>query len=279
MAVPMEQSLTDSRDELRFHPTSKRIRVSLGERLVCDTTSAVLVWEPRRVVPTYAVPAADLVAELEPADALPLPDPMPPFLGPEDFAAHSCPGRSFSVRADGEVAEAAAFMPDDPDLAGRVVLDFGPTTPFAWVEEDEQVIGHPHDPFKRIDVLRSDRRVVVSHGGQALADSRRAMALYETSLPTRWYLPRDDVRLDLLEPSTTRTVCAYKGEASYYSLASGAVTDIAWHYPDPLHDATRVRDHVCFYAEKTELAVDGATVPRPVTPWSDPDEWLRAGES
>ncbi len=113
------------------------------------------------------------------------------------------------------------------------MLDFGPTTPFAWVEEDEAVIGHPHDPFKRIDVLRSDRRIVVSHGGQVLADSRRAMALYETSLPTRWYLPRDDVRLDLLETSTTRTVCAYKGEASYYSLASGAAADVAWYYPDP----------------------------------------------
>ena len=279
MAVPMEQSLADSRDELRFHPTSKRIRVSLGQRLVCDTTSAVLVWEPRRVVPTYAVPAADLMADLEPAESHPLPDPMPPFLGPEDFAAHSCPGRSYSVRVDGEVADAAAFVPDDPDLAGKVVLDFGPTTPFVWVEEDEPVIGHPHDPFKRIDVLRSDRRVVVSHGGQVLADSRRAMALYETSLPTRWYLPRDDVRLDLLEGSTTRTVCAYKGEASYYSLASGAAADVAWYYPDPLQDAARVRDHVCFYAERTDLTLDGAALPRPVTPWSDPDEWLRAGRA
>jgi uncharacterized protein (DUF427 family) len=279
MALPMEQSLADSRDELRFHPTSKRIRVSLGQRLVCDTTSAVLVWEPRRVVPTYAVPAADLVADLEPAESRPLPDPMPPFLGPEDFSAHSCPGRSYSVRVDGEVADAAAFVPDDPDLAGKVVLDFGPTTPFAWLEEDEPVIGHPHDPFKRIDVLRSDRRVVVSHGGEVLADSRRAMALYETSLPTRWYLPRDDVRLDLLEASTTRTVCAYKGEASYYSLASGAAADVAWYYPDPLHDAARVRDHVCFYAERTDLAVDGVEMQRPVTPWSDPDEWLRAGRA
>jgi uncharacterized protein (DUF427 family) len=275
----MKQALADSSDELRFHPTSKRIRVSLGQRLVCDTTSAMLVWEPRRVVPTYAVPSADLVADLEPAESQPLPDPMPPFLGPEDFAAHSCPGRSFSVRVDGEVAEAAAFVPDDPDLEGRVVLDFGPTTPFGWFEEDEPVIGHPHDPFKRIDVLRSDRRVVVSHGGEVLADSRRAMALYETSLPTRWYLLRDDVRLDLLEASTTRTVCAYKGEASYYSLASGAAADVAWYYPNPLHDAARVRDHVCFYAERTDLTIDGAEVPRPVTPWSDPDDWLRAGRS
>jgi uncharacterized protein (DUF427 family) len=83
------------------------------------------------------------------------------------------------------------------------------------------------------------------------------MALYETSLPTRWYLPADDVRLDLLTPSDTRTVCAYKGMASYYSLASGAAADVAWYYPDPLHEAAQVRDLICFYAEKTTLTVDG----------------------
>ena len=272
MAIRMEESLAESRDELRFHPTTKRIRVRLGGRVICDTTSAVLVWEPRRVVPTYAVPAADLTADLEPAQSRPLPDPMPQVLGPYNFALHSCPGRAFSVHADGEVAEAAAFVPDDPDLAGHVVLDFGVGTPFTWMEEGEPVIGHPHDPFKRIDVLRSDRRIEVSNEGQVLADSRRAVSLYETSLPTRWYLPRDDVRLDLLEPSTTRTVCAYKGEASYYSLASGAAEDIAWYYPDPLHDAAAVRDLVCFYAERTDLTVDGTDLPRPLTPWSKRDE-------
>jgi uncharacterized protein (DUF427 family) len=279
MAVRMEQSLAGLGDDLRIHPTAKRIRVSLGSRLICDTTSAVLVWEPRRIVPTYAVPAADLTAELEPAESKMLPDPMPPFLGPYNFAAHSCPGRAFSVRVDGGVAQAAAFVPDDPDLAGRVVLDFGTTSPFTWMEEDEPAVGHPHDPFKRIDVLRSDRRIVVSHGGEVLADSRRAMALFETSLPTRWYLPADDVRLDLLTPSDTRTVCAYKGTASYYSLASGAANDIAWFYPDPLHDAARVRDLVCFYAEKADLAVDGVDQERPVTPWSKPKERTRSGRS
>jgi uncharacterized protein (DUF427 family) len=268
MAVPMEQSLAGSRDQLRFHPTTKRIRVSLDSHVVCDTTSAVLVWEPARVVPTYAVPAADLRADLEPAPSRPLPDPLPAFLGPEDFPAHTCAGRGYSVRSNGALAESAAFVPDDPDLEGLVVLDFGVTTPFTWVEEDEPVIGHPHDPFKRIDVLRSDRRIVVSHEGVVLADSERPMALYETSLPTRWYLPADDVRLDLLTPSPTRTVCAYKGEASYYSLASGAAADVAWYYPDPLHDAARVRDLICFYAERTDLTVDGIDQQRPVTPWS-----------
>jgi uncharacterized protein (DUF427 family) len=269
----MGKLLAASRDELCYHPISKRIRVSLGDLLCCDTTSAMLIWEPRRVVPMYAVPAADFDADLTPTASAPLPAELPPFLGPEDFAAHSCPGQAYDVTAGGRAAKGAAFIPDDPDLGGRVILDF---QPFAWVEEGERVIGHPHDPFKRIDVLASDRHVVVSRGDEVLAETKHAMALFETHLPTRWYLPRDDVRLDLLVPSETRSVCAYKGQAEYFSLRSGAVRDIAWTYPEPLHDALRVKNMICFFAERADHTIDGVTQNRPVTPWSDPDDWLRA---
>jgi uncharacterized protein (DUF427 family) len=274
MALRMGKHLAAVRDMLCYHPSPKRIRVSLDDHLCCDTTSAMLVWEPRRVVPMYAVPRDDLDADLSPTASAPLPDELPPFLGPEDFAVHSCPGQSYDVTAGGHTAPSAAFVPDDPDLGGRVVLDF---PPFTWVEEGEAVMGHPHDPFKRIDVLASDRRVVVSHGDEVLAETTDAMALFETTLPTRWYLPRDDVRLDLLTPSDTRSVCAYKGQAEYFSLRSGAVRDIAWTYPDPLHDALRVKGMICFYAERADHTLDDVRQDRPVTPWSDPDEWLRAG--
>jgi uncharacterized protein (DUF427 family) len=144
-----------------------------------------------------------------------------------------------------------AFGPDDPDLGGRVILHW---EPFEWREEDEPVIGHPHDPFKRIDVLRSDRHVRVEANGVTLAESSRSMMLIETSLPVRWYLPPADVRMDLLTRSDKRTVCAYKGIASYLS-ADGAA-DVAWFYPDPLIDALRVKDMVCFWRPATVL-VDG----------------------
>jgi uncharacterized protein (DUF427 family) len=261
-------------DTLRFEPTAKRILVNLGDQVLCDTTSAMLVWEPRRVVPMYAVPTEGFAGELVPADVPPLPDRLPPFLGPEQFAVHSCAGQAFSVVAGGRTATAAGFVPDDSDLGGRIVLDFGP---FDWVEEAEPVMGHPHDPFKRIDVLASDRHIVVSYGGQVLADSGRPMALYETYLPTRWYLPTDDVRLDLLTDSDTRSVCAYKGQARYLSLRSGEARDIAWSYPEPLHDALRVKDRISFYAERADHVIDGVEQERPLTPWSYPDDWLRAG--
>jgi len=272
MALLMRRHLMSVVDQLRTEPTTRRVRVLLGEHVLADTTDARLVWEPRRIVPVYAVPEAGLDAELSPAEQVSADlVGMPPVLGPERFEVHTTPGTPLTVQAAGQQRVGAAFRPDDPELAGLVLLEFAA---FDWLEEDEPVIGHPHDPFKRIDTLRSDRRVVVSLAGTVLADTTRAVALLETHLPTRWYIPSSDVRMDLLEPSDLRTVCAYKGRASYLSVtgAGEAGRDVAWTYPEPLHDALSVRGMTCFYAERTDLAVDGEPVSRPVTPWSSPQE-------
>jgi uncharacterized protein (DUF427 family) len=81
-----------------------------------------------------------------------------------------------------------------------------------------------------------------------------------------------------LEPSDSRTVCAYKGQAGYYSVAGGGPDgrDIAWTYRDPLHDALHVRDHICFYNERVDLTLDDVTLPRPRTPWSSPPDQSRS---
>jgi uncharacterized protein (DUF427 family) len=151
-------------------------------------------------------------------------------------------------------------------VSGHVLLSFAD---FDWLEEDEPVIGHPHDPFARIDVLHSTREVRVELDGVELARSRRPVALFETGLPTRWYLPSHDVRTDLLTPSPTRTTCAYKGHASYLSAAGPEGRDIAWVYRSPLREAEPVRDLICFWAERTLTTVDGVrehgfSGPRPV---------------
>jgi uncharacterized protein (DUF427 family) len=192
-------------------------------------------------------------------------------MGPDHFESHTCPGQPLDVNIHGEVVGSAAFRPDEPDLAGYVLLDF---PAFDWLEEDQPAVGHPHDPFKRIDTLRSSRHVVVSLNGVVVADTHHPVALLETHLPTRWYIPRDDVRMDRLEPSSHRTTCAYKGHASYFSVAGAGEEGraIAWTYPDPLHDALPVRDMVCFFAERSDLTVDGEQMRRPVTPWSPPRE-------
>lgn len=274
MALRLGEHLMSLHDRLLHEPLTKRVRCSLDGMPVCDTTAPSLVWETRRVVPTYAVPERDLVAELVPRPALPVPEGLPPILGPARFAVHLDPGETLDVRVGEKVAPAAAFRPADPDLHGMIVLESGP---FDWLEEDQPLTGHPHDVFTRIDILPSSRRVQVSLEGTTLADTTAAMALHETLIPTRWYLPRDDVRMDLLVPSDSRSTCAYKGHASYFSLADGGPggKDIAWSYTDPLHEAAWVKGLVCFYSERTDLRIDGVEQPRPVTPWSSPADQAR----
>jgi uncharacterized protein (DUF427 family) len=271
MAVHLGRHLASVHDQLRFEPVTRRIRAFCDGQPVLDTTDAVLVWEPRRVVPMYAVPAEDLAAALTPCPTPQEPADLPPVLGPVNFGWHLHEGESFTMQVAGRVFEAAAFRPADPDLGGRLVVEW---RDFDWVEEAQPVTGHPHDPFMRLDVLPSDRQVVVSLHGQVFADSRRGIALYETQLPVRWYLPREDVRMDLLAPSASTSVCAYKGQATYFSLASGdrLGTDIAWTYVDPLHEAAGIKDCLCFYAERTDLRVDGVDVPRPRTLLSSPQD-------
>ena len=275
MAVRMMELLGGSLGALRYEPTAKRIRVSLGGEAVADTRDARLVWEPGRVVPTYAVPTAALSGQLVPAGAesgddedvgvlLPtvsaerILDPTVPF------ASHTCEGTAYDVIAGEETGAAAAFRPDDPDLAGYVILEFDA---FEWREEAEAIVSHPHDPFTRIDALRSDRHVRIELDGRLLAESSRPTLLFETLLPVRFYLPRDDVAVPL-DLSDTVTYCAYKGRATYYSLADGPA-DLAWTYHEPLHDAEPVRDRVCFFDERVDVIVDGERRVRPITPWSD----------
>ncbi len=143
------------------------------------------------------------------------------------------------------------------------MLDFGA---FEWREEDEPIVAHPHDPFKRIDILASTRHVRLELEGRLLAESSRPLLLFETLLPVRFYLPPDDVTVEL-EPSGTVTYCAYKGRASYYSVPGGPA-DLAWTYHHPLRDAEPVRDRIAFFDERVDVIVDGERRQRPATLWS-----------
>jgi uncharacterized protein (DUF427 family) len=264
MGIEMRDLLAANLDALRYEPTAKRIRVALAGEPVADTRDAKLVWEPRRIVPTYAVPITALSAQLVPAGAEAGDDEGRPVLDPSvPFAAHTCRGTAYDVIAGDETAAAAAYQPDDPDLADYVILAFDH---FGWREEDEPIVAHPRDPFKRIDVLHSSRRVRIEHEGRLLAESRSPMLLFETLLPVRFYLSHDDVAV-AFEPSDTVTYCAYKGRASYYSVPDGP-RDVAWTYHEPRHDAQLVRDRVCFFDEHLDVIVDGERRERPLTPWS-----------
>ncbi len=278
MSTRLRHVLMGEFDALRHEPTEKRIRGDLGGRTVVDTTRALLVWEPRRVVPTYAVPVDDLDAELmapAPASPAPLPAGVPPMGAPRlgaqlvldpsiPFAVHTAEGEPLVARDRASGREAGAFRPADPELEGYVIVDFDAFD--RWREEDEPNVGHPRDPFHRIDIVHSSRQVRIELDGEVLAESVAACLLFEPPLPVRCYLPAEDVRPGVLRPSVRRTTCAYKGEASYWS--AGGQEDVAWSYPEPLREAAVIAGRVAFLNERVDVFLDGERQERPVTPWS-----------
>jgi uncharacterized protein (DUF427 family) len=236
----------------------------------------VLVWEPKRVTPQYAVPAADLRADVVDAPQddnarevrVVIAAGGPPVVDPRSpFGFHTVDGQPLTVRTGNGDRVGAAYRLSDPDLDGLVVLDFDA---FDWLEEEEPLVAHPRDPFHRIDVRRSTRRVRIELAGTVLAESERPSLLFETMLPERFYLPAEDVRFELLTPTDTATSCAYKGTARYWSYAPAGEdgVDICWQYPEPLDDADKIRGMVAFFNERIDLTVDGESRERPVSPWS-----------
>jgi uncharacterized protein (DUF427 family) len=146
-----------------------------------------------------------------------------------------------------------------------------------WLEEEQEIIVHPHDPYHRIEVLPSRRRVQVRVNGVDVAESSRPQILFETGLPPRYYVPREDVRMELLEPVSVRTGCAYKGYASYWDAMTdgGRVPAVAWTYREPLREGEPIRDLVSFFQERPEIEVevDGESAEAPPTAWSGVD-WI-----
>ncbi|MDI3213032.1 DUF427 domain-containing protein [Arthrobacter sp. AL12] len=279
MATRLSTVLLGAFPELRYEPSAKRVRASLDGSAVVDTLRAYLVWEPRRITPVYAVPEQDLLAELT-SPALPAASveehpvairkgTAPTSLDPStSFGKHTAAGGELDVVTAAATAPRTAFRPEDPDLAGYVILDF---RAFDWLEDDEEIIGHPRDPFHRVDIRASSVDVQVALDGVTLASTNGAQLLYETLLPVRYYIPPTDVRMDLLEESPKRTVCPYKGRASYWSYPeSDEGRNLAWSYDRRYRDAAQIHGLLSFFNERVDLTVDGVLQPRPVTPWSRP---------
>lgn len=255
-------------DQLRHEPTDKRIRATFDDDAVVDSTRALLVWEPRRIVPSYAVPVEDVAGEFVTADAVLESVDGPAVLHPGiPFAAHTADGEPVDLRVGGVTRKGVGFQLADHDLDGYVILDFKGFD--KWYEEDEQNVGHARDPFHRIDILHSSRHVKVELDGETLAETTRPRLLFETSLPMRVYMPREDVRAEL-RPSAKRSYCAYKGHASYWSVDAGGNEhrDLVWSYEEPLREAAEITGLVAFFNEKVDIVVDGERSERPHTQWS-----------
>jgi uncharacterized protein (DUF427 family) len=242
----MQDVISEARRLLRHEPIERRVRASADGRTIVDSTRALLLWEPRRICPTYAVPVEDISAAL--SAARPVNGDVPELLHPGiPFAVHTAPGSPLNV----DDREGAAFRFDDPDLDGYVALDFAA---FEWLEEDEPIRGHPRDPYHRVDVRRSSRPVRIEVAGEVVAETVAARLLCETSLPMRFYLPREDVRVEL-EPGSMDSHCPYKGVASYWSVAG--LENVAWSYERPYPPAAEIAGLVAFWDHLVHVFLDG----------------------
>jgi len=246
----------DAGHRIRFEPTDKRVRPFVAGTAVADSTRARIMLETGRL-PVYYFPTEDVRTDLLTTGLRELTSP------------HKGDGAYWSIRAGGRLVEDAAWRYPDPpagcpDISGYVAFHWQRMD--AWYEEDEEVFGHPHDPHHRIDILESSRHVRVRAGGRLVADTRRPRLLFETGLPTRYYIPRLDVRLDLLEPSSLRTTCAYKGTTTGYWAVrgdDGSPREVAWSYAAPAPECAKIANLVCFFNERVDIAVDGVELPRP----------------
>jgi uncharacterized protein (DUF427 family) len=230
-------------------PTLRHVRVFFGGVAVADSNAVVVLFNGRRV-PVYYFPRSDVRMDLvEEGERFEI----DPRLGKRSYASLTVGQR----RADDAVFSYRQVIDDGPDLSNFV--SFAWDAMDAWFEEDEQILRHARDPYKRVDVLHSSRKVRVIVGGSVIANTTRPMLLFETGLPVRYYIPKLDVRLELLTPSATRTRCPYKGEAIYWNLDVNEfrLEDVVWSYPAPIPEIPKIENLLAFYNERVDLEVDG----------------------
>ena len=246
---------------IEFEPSPRRVRVGLGGETVADSSRMMLMHEGGHL-PVYYFPRADVRMAL---------------LRRTDHGTH-CPYKGdasyWTVEAGGRVAENGVWSYEDPYPEVAAIKDhmaFYWDRMDHWYEEDEEVFVHARDPRKRVDAVESRRPVRVVIGGETIAETTRAQFLFETGLPTRYYMPPEDVRMDLLAPSDSTSRCPYKGIARYWSAGIDGRTydDVVWSYPDPIAECPRIKGYLCFFNERVDdIFVDGEAVPKVRTKWS-----------
>ena len=261
-AVKVDGAWSTSIDyHISLEPLGRRVRGYLSGVPVVDSLNARVMLEKGHL-PVYYFPRADVAEEC---------------LVPTDHRTH-CPHKGdaswWSVSAGSKSVENGAWgypapFPHLAPLADLVAFYWKAMD--EWWEEDERVFVHARDPRKGITVVECFRPVEVVLDGTVVASTRRARRLDETDLPARYYIPREDVRTEVLVPSETRTRCPYKGEAVYWSarMPERTVEDVAWSYQRPIAECPRIASMMCFYNEVVDaIRIAGVAEPKPRTRWS-----------
>jgi len=241
---------------LHIEPTPRWVRAVFNGVTIADSKRAILVRStpPRRGRPVYYIPTEDVRMDLLTPSGTVTPD---KHIGEATFYNLAVGDRSETDAAwsfsDSSNTDDAMDAQDAPDLQGYVAFVWEKID--SWFEEAEEIFKHVRDPYKRVDCIPSTRHVKVTIDGEVVAESSHPVVLFETGLRPRYYLPKIDVRMDLLRDSETHTACPYKGTASYYSVVVNGKTydDLIWYYPQATPEASRIAGgYVCFYDEKIE---------------------------
>lgn len=232
-------------------PTEKRVRAFMKEGVLADSVNVLILRIPGKPV-IYSFPSMDVRLSAMEKDGE----------GSDELGKYA----SYSMKENGRViAGLAKLYRETPEgmqgLHDRVILDW--TSVDRWMEEEENVMVHPRDPYTRIDVLESSRKVEIRMKGVKIAESSRPMMLFETGLPARYYVPPKDVEMEFLVPSRHETRCPYKGKASYWDIRIEGETfkNMAWSYLEPFGESRKIKGYFCFYTERLdEMTVDGKEI-------------------
>jgi len=233
-----------------LRPSPRWVRTYFNGQLVADSREMVLFFE--RPYPNYFFPKRHVCMD---------------YLHRSDYT-ESREGRGetefWHLEVQGKRAENAAFSHRDHT---RDYLTFKWSAMQRWLEEDEEIFVHARNPYHRVDAVPSSRSIEVHVSGVQVAATSNPVLLFETGLPTRYYLPRKDVRMELLEVTETATRCPYKGIAETFGArASGEFCpDYAWSYPEPLAACSAIQSRICFYNEVVDIHEDGKLLSRPDT--------------
>jgi len=239
----------------------RHVRVMFGGETIANSKRVKLVREPD-ILPAYYFPGADVRTDLF--------VPSPNKVGSSEKGEASY----WSIRCGNKTAENGAWSILNPAPEASAIKDhfaFEWSQMDKWMEEDEEIFKHARDPYKRVDAMPSARHVRVVIDGQTVADTRRPHLVFETNHPVRYYIPQEDVRMDILIPSATTSRCPYKGAASYWSVQLGNETfaDLVWGYMDPIAECPKIKELVCFFHEcGCDIYVDDELIPRPQTKWA-----------
>src|SRR5262249_47698689 len=233
---------------LYVEPLRRRMRVRFGLTWIADSEHAVLLFEPGRYPVAY-FPESDIISgALERTDHTT----RHPDLGVTSWYTVRA-GRHSAPRGAWQHIELPAYA---PELQTRVAFAWHAME--AFYEEDERIVGHAADSYHRIDIRQTSRHLVVQHGDQIVADTKRPRVLYESGFAPRWYVPRADVVESALTPIDQQTFCPYKGLCSYYDI--GYARQAAWSYHHAYTEVCRISDFVSFEPDIVSVQLDGMQI-------------------